>query len=152
MTILLLFLAQISTTMKSLFVGHTRREILNVAAVVLIMPMGSQLPNMEQPKYANRFYRDAKKAYVNGHKCWMFVIEVGNGEFSDLLPGLQNLFVAYSYYVGQIATKKPDADDRFFNGVNDIFPTHLYLTGYSQEQPNSPWGTFAGKSYVLPFA
>lgn len=122
--------------------------ILNTVAVVLVMPIGSQLPNMQQQKYRNRFYREAKKAFVNGQKCWMVAIDIGNGDFSYMFEGLTTQFVSFSLFVGQTARKINYAEERMMNFESMFNPIALTLAGYNQEHPDLSWGTFTGKNYL----
>lgn len=115
--------------------------IRNVEAVVLVMPIEHALPNFEQSKYINRFYRIAKKAFIRGHKCWIVAIEIGNGDFSDLLPGLTIPYLAYAQLVGQTAIKMDNAEERTNNGIK---VKSITLDSYTLD-PRSSWGTFHGK-------
>lgn len=105
------------------------------------MPIESSLPDLYQQKYNNRFSRVAKKAFVNGHKCWIVAIEVGNGDFSDLLPGLETSYVTYALFVGQTVFKMDDAEIKMSEG---FVGNSLTLNNYIPDsRPHR--ATFEGK-------
>lgn len=110
---------------------HNQRPINNEEAVVIVMPVEHHLSNLNQLKYEMRYRRIAKNAFIGGHKCWVTVIEIGNGEFSDLLPGLVNSNVLYVLFEDKIVKSLKDKQEKITHGIKfDSFT----LKNYKQEQ------------------
>lgn len=136
--------AHITTVTQSITIGHTQKVFKNAIAIVLVMPIDHAMPNFNQPKYFNRFNRVAKKAFVNFRKCWIVAIDIGNGDFSNLLPGLETSFVAYSLFVGQTAFKMEDTKETIAKG---FMGKSLILNSYTQSK-NSTWATYEGEHHL----
>lgn len=119
------FVAHIST------VDQVQRPLNNEEVVVIVMPVEHNLPNLNQPKYKNRFHRVAKKAYIYGQLCWAIIIEIGNADFADLLPGLETSNILYVLFENKIVTRLNDPAEYLTNGIkSNSFP----LKSYNQEQ------------------
>lgn len=85
---------------------------------MLVLPTEFNLQPLNILSVSKQFYRIAKKAFVGGIKYWIVAIEPGDGNFSKLLNGLTNTYVAYAYFVGQNITTMANSNEEISHQIN----------------------------------
>lgn len=115
---------------------------------MLVFPFDYHLPHFPPEKFKNKFSRKAVRAFINFHKCMFFAIEMGNGDFQDLMPGLTISYLTFALLVGRTPTIMNDA---VINIHGTFQPKSITFDSYAQEIDRSVRGTFRGNFHTKLF-
>lgn len=120
---------------------NTQQAIKDALFVVLVLPIDFQL---EQINLNGKHYRIAKKAFIIGLKYWMVAIELGNGDFNNILPGLTTNYISYAFFVGQNITNLEISEADSTHGIK---PNSVKLFRYIHV-PNTIYASYECKSNI----
>lgn len=84
---------------------------------------------------------------MNYYKCLVFAIELGDGSFTDLMPGLSISYVTYALLVGRTLTPTAGTAGYLYSTFQ---PTSITFNSYTQGVDHPTWGTFDGK-FILNY-